>query len=279
MGTAIAKKMNALESMAARMQVDPTVLKETLMKTAFVNCKTESEFVTMMVVANTYNLNPMLKEIYAFPGKGGGVIPVVPIDGWVSIMKRNPEYDGISLVENNDDSGQVESITCSIYLKNSAHPVVITEYMEECKQDKDTWRKWPRRMLRHKALIQGARIAFGFSGFYDDDEAERIVSVRTNTKPVVALPKAIEVDPELTAPLTDDCISPEAEPESPVAGTINRAQAVKLFTYMKDCGVTEAKLRAFIKKEFDKDSTSDMTNNDLDETIAWLDETRQKAKK
>ena len=32
----------------------------------------------------------------------------------------------------------------------------------------------PRRMLRHKALIQGARIAFGFSGIYDEDEARDI---------------------------------------------------------------------------------------------------------
>jgi hypothetical protein len=30
-------------------------------------------------------------------------------------------------------------------------------------------------MLRHKALIQCARVAFGFSGIYDPDEAERIV--------------------------------------------------------------------------------------------------------
>jgi len=29
-------------------------------------------------------------------------------------------------------------------------------------------------MLRHKAMIQCARIAFGFGGIYDQDEAERI---------------------------------------------------------------------------------------------------------
>ncbi|MGP1667495.1 MAG: hypothetical protein ACTS5I_16635, partial [Rhodanobacter sp.] len=32
----------------------------------------------------------------------------------------------------------------------------------------------PRRMLRHKAMIQCARLAFGFVGVYDPDEAERI---------------------------------------------------------------------------------------------------------
>ena len=29
-------------------------------------------------------------------------------------------------------------------------------------------------MLRHKALIQCARIAFGFAGIYDEDEGQRI---------------------------------------------------------------------------------------------------------
>ena len=29
-------------------------------------------------------------------------------------------------------------------------------------------------MLRHKAYMQGARVAFGFSGIYEEDEAERI---------------------------------------------------------------------------------------------------------
>jgi recombination protein RecT len=34
-------------------------------------------------------------------------------------------------------------------------------------------------MLRHKAMIQCARLAFGFGGIYDSDEAERIVEATT----------------------------------------------------------------------------------------------------
>jgi hypothetical protein len=35
-------------------------------------------------------------------------------------------------------------------------------------------------MLRHKAMIQAARIAFGFAGIYDEDEAARIASVEVH---------------------------------------------------------------------------------------------------
>jgi hypothetical protein len=33
--------------------------------------------------------------------------------------------------------------------------------------------------LRHKTLIQGSRIAFGFAGIYDEDEARRIIDAGT----------------------------------------------------------------------------------------------------
>jgi hypothetical protein len=57
----------------------------------------------------------------------------------------------------------------------------VTEYLSECAQNTDVWKKYPFRMLRHKALIQCSRIAFGFSGIYDEDEANRIVDSQEKT--------------------------------------------------------------------------------------------------
>ncbi|WP_208431614.1 recombinase RecT, partial [Bartonella doshiae] len=51
----------------------------------------------------------------------------------------------------------------------------------ECAQDNsDPWKKYPARMLRHKATIQCARYAFGFSGIYEEDEAARIHEANHN---------------------------------------------------------------------------------------------------
>ena len=41
-------------------------------------------------------------------------------------------------------------------------------------------------MLRHKAMIQCARLAFGFVGIYDEDEAQRIVNPERDITPVNA---------------------------------------------------------------------------------------------
>ncbi len=65
--------------------------------------------------------------------------------------------------------------TCTMYRKDRAHKIEVTEYYRECRRDTGPWTTHPARMLRHKAMIQCARVAFGFVGIYDEDEAERII--------------------------------------------------------------------------------------------------------
>lgn len=147
--------------------VDSAELANTLANTVFKGA-TNDQLVSLLIVANQYKLNPFTKEIYAFPAKGGGITPVVGVDGWARIINDNPLCDGIQFEQ--DD----ESCTCKIYRKDRSHPTVVTEYLDECRGVSEPWKKYPKRMLRHKALIQCARVAFGFSGIYDEDEARRI---------------------------------------------------------------------------------------------------------
>ncbi|WP_375639358.1 phage recombination protein Bet [Bartonella sp. MF74HXZ] len=136
---------------------------------------TDAEFITFLFVANTYGLNPLTKEIYVFPKKGGGMIPVVSIDGWIKIIKSNPNFDGMTFQDQLDKDGNLIAIKCAIRLKGIKDPIEVTEYLKECEQEKsEAWKKYPARMLRHKATIQCARYAFGFSGIYEEDEAARI---------------------------------------------------------------------------------------------------------
>lgn len=169
--------------------VDEGSLYHTLKNTVFKEAKDDSQLAALMIVANQYGLNPFTKEIYAFPAKGGAITPVVSVDGWARIINDNPNCDGIQFEQ--DD----ESATCKIYRKDRTHPTIVTEYLAECQGDtKDKygnlkpWGKYPKRMLRHKALIQCARVAFGFSGIYDEDEAHRInggqVDVVKDVEPV-----------------------------------------------------------------------------------------------
>lgn len=151
------------------------VLARTIMPSANVQ---PEQITAFLMVAKEYKLNPITKEIYAFPAKGGGVQPIVSIDGWLKIINSHPQFDGMEFADTLDNNGQLAAVTCRIYRKDRKHPVEVTEYMAECKRNTDPWKQWPGRMLRHKATIQAARYAFGFSGIVDPDEAERIDSVQ-----------------------------------------------------------------------------------------------------
>ena len=151
---------------------DGTGLTETLKATAFKGQVSDAQMTALMVVANQYALNPWTKEIYAFPDKNNGIVPVVGVDGWSRIINSHPQFDGIEFEQDS------ESCTCIIFRKDRNRPIKVTEWMAECKRGTGPWQSHPKRMLRHKAMIQCARLAFGYGGIYDQDEAERIVEAQ-----------------------------------------------------------------------------------------------------
>ncbi len=138
---------------------------------------TNEQLAAFLLVAHQYELNPFTKEIYAFPTKAGGIQPIVPVDGWIKIINRHPEFDGMDIAEEFDNDGKIRSVTCSMYRRDRKHPVIVTEYFTECVRDTIQWKDKPIRMLRHKAVIQAARYCFGFAGIMEPDEADRMIEM------------------------------------------------------------------------------------------------------
>lgn len=212
-------------AMADKFGMDPGPFEQTLRATVFPSGGTREQFAAFLLVAKEYDLNPLTKEIYAFPGKGGGIVPVVSIDGWVTMINRHPNFDGMSFQDNLDSDDQLLSIECSIWRSDRSRPIIVTEYLAECYRETDAW-KMKHRMLRHKALIQCARYAFGFSGIYDPDEGERIAEANggnglprltmpsRRTPPVPPKRRTETVDPE-----TGEIIEPEQDRPADSAAT------------------------------------------------------------
>ncbi|WP_322886452.1 RecT family recombinase [Sinorhizobium medicae] len=134
---------------------------------------TREEFAAFLLVAKKYDLNPLTREIFAYPKRGGGVVPIVSIDGWINLVNSHPACDGFQFTWERDANGDPISCTCIMHRKDRSHPTAVTEYLAECWRDTEPW-KMKHRMLRHKALMQCARYAFGFAGIYDEDEGRRI---------------------------------------------------------------------------------------------------------
>ncbi len=197
-------KFPVLQSFSNQLNIEPQDLIDTLKNTVFSQGKdkdgkkkdppTDAQMKVLLLVASEYKLNPFTKEIYAFPAKsGGGIVPFISVDGWIKLMNSHPKSDGLKfeysdVTKSISDTRRVyqkdvefttqpcpEWAEVIIYHKDKNHPIVVREYFEECFRKTEPWIQHTRRMLRHKALIQGIRVAFGFSGLYDRDEAERII--------------------------------------------------------------------------------------------------------
>ena len=178
---------------AGKLGVEPEKMLATLRATAFKTGKNDApvsneEMLALLVVADQYHLNPFTKEIYAFRDQKGGIMPIIGVDGWIRLMQERPEFEGIEFTY--DEEGEwVEAV---ITRKDRNKPFRIREYMAECRRNTGPWQQAPQRMLRHRALIQCCRVAFGFGGIYEPDEGEQIALAagvdllpmqRTHTEP------------------------------------------------------------------------------------------------
>lgn len=123
------------------------------------------------IVANMYKLNPFTGELYASIRSNGQLSVGVSVDGWSRLINEHPQFLKME-VEMPDDG---KTCTCKIWRKDREIPTVITEYLSDnYRSDSAAWKHYPKRMLRHKAIKECARIALGFSGLYDRDEIEEI---------------------------------------------------------------------------------------------------------
>ena len=100
---------------------DDAGLLDTLKATAFKGQVSDAQMTALLIVAQQYGLNPWTKEIYAFPDKQNGIVPVVGVDGWARIINGNPQFDGMEF------SQDEESCTCQIFRKDRSRPVSVTE--------------------------------------------------------------------------------------------------------------------------------------------------------
>jgi phage recombination protein Bet len=174
---------------------DGSGLTETLKLTCFRqrgnDVVTDAQMEALLIVAEMYRLNPFTKELFAFSDKGA-IVPVVSVDGWARIINENPAMNGMEFRYSDQFVTMPRGKPCPewcevvIYRRDRERPTVVREYLDEVYQAPrgqnaydGPWQSHTKRFLRHKTLIQGARIAFGFAGIYDEDEARRIIDAGT----------------------------------------------------------------------------------------------------
>lgn len=177
-----AQTQGLIARLAGRFGVEPNRLLKCLTTQVFKQADgrqpSNEELMVLLLVCENFGLNPFNREIFAFRGKGGEIVPVVSLDGWAKIVRSQKDFNGVTFAFSNNTvkvpgcaQELPEFVECAMRIKGVDEPIVIQEFMVECFNDKSpVWKKWPRRMLRTRAFIQCARLAFSLTGLYDEGE-------------------------------------------------------------------------------------------------------------
>lgn len=149
----------------------------------------------LLLTAEKLNLDPLCGEIYAVDAslaadaaqnqnKGKkAIVIVVSVDGWSRIINSHKQFDGMKFFESEPGHDELPLyFECTIFRKDRRVATSVREYMYEAHTGTGAWLTHPRRMLRHKAMVQCARICFGLGGVFEPDEAQKVVQALSDSK-------------------------------------------------------------------------------------------------
>ena len=127
--------------------------------------------------------------------------PTLSADIMSAVVRRSPEYGGIKWIEMSDTKAECE---ITRILPNGEKEVQTSTFTIEDAQKaglttKDVWKKYPRRMLKHRCLSYGLKDMFPdmLAGLYDPEEMESVQS-------------------DKTAPTTERNVTPKEEPKKAI---------------------------------------------------------------
>lgn len=111
-----------------------------------------------------YRLNPRADEIDLVQFEEGRWQVFITINGWAKLINAHPAFCGIEFSEASELAEGVPIwMGCAIYRTDRVKPIEVKEYFSEMKTEHAAWQQMPRRMLRHRAMQQCARLAFGIT--------------------------------------------------------------------------------------------------------------------
>jgi len=128
----------------------------------------QSDVERLFWLADRLGLDPLERDLIALEQREpfpASVAFMITLDGWVKLLHRHPRFRGLSFEEGPvDEHGLPLWQSCTLYWEGFECPWVVREWACEHRSLHESWLNHPRRMLRHKALTQCARLALGVGG-------------------------------------------------------------------------------------------------------------------
>jgi hypothetical protein len=152
----------------------------------------EFNFLSFIQICKTYNLDPRLRQIYAWE-QGEKLVIHMAIDGWYELANRNQAFNGIEsgIIYEGDkwtqtqgtyehiagpnflNSSKIKGAFAVVYRRDRSIPVIKTAPLEDYfRKDSPAWSKYKTAMIEKVAIGRAIKASFSISGIYTDDEVE-----------------------------------------------------------------------------------------------------------
>jgi phage recombination protein Bet len=161
---------------------------------------TDNEFLLLMQLAKTYQLDPFAKQIWAVKYGNNPAAIFCGRDGFLAIAHRSGKFDGMESGTRKDGDDLVG--WCRVYRKDMSRPFEVEVSLSEYSTGKNLWQTKPKTMIVKVAESHALRRAFGISGLYSPEEID------TGDRPE---PRIVSEVPPATPTACEVCGTPVPE--------------------------------------------------------------------
>lgn len=206
-----------------------------LVRQKVANGLTKAEWELFIYMARLYDLNPLLREIWAIKFNNQPAQIFTGRDGLLKIAHKSGMFDGMKtmlLVEQNGEALEVDiaptgavilGAKCYVWRKDMSHPVEISvkfrEYDKSNSPKYNTWKDKPDTMIRKVAEAHCLRRAFSIHGLYLPEEFKDVETTAQSPvmTPVISQSEKVQEPKENTIKVepSQDSETIETNPDDP----------------------------------------------------------------
>jgi phage recombination protein Bet len=130
---------------------------------------TNTEFELLMYMANKFDLDPLIKEIWLVKFGNSPAQIYAGRDGYLKIAHRSGQLDGMRSGVKKNEEGEVVG-WCEIWRKDCSHSFYGEVLLSEYSTGQNLWKTKPMVMIQKVAESVLLRKAFSVSGMYSPEE-------------------------------------------------------------------------------------------------------------
>lgn len=168
---------------------DPKVI-ETIKRTVAQGVD-DIELAMFLELCKASGLNPFKKEAWCIKAGNRAQI-MVGLNGYLKIANSHPQFDGMEIMLDSNEKGELVSATCKVHRKDRKYPSTGIAFMREYRKETPIWKQMPSVMLGKVAKCIAIREAFPLetAGTYAEEEMPETFAARNSLDAQILQDKA-----------------------------------------------------------------------------------------